>query len=134
MDFNAQGTVTENLGGLGESLISEDRTKVADINLIRRAARERWPIPEAKRALASQILMRIAETDTVTIVNDEGNSFEVNNARNQVAAIRALAALDTINQSDDHLADKNERLDSGKLTENHGFMPAIIEQPVRITG
>lgn len=113
-------------------MLSGDRTKVADINLIRRAGREGWNIPKEAMEEAGTILHAIAKQSTTTILDGEGKQFEVSNARNQIAAVKALAELDKINQADHWNQDKNDRLDSGKLTENHGIMPAIVEQPIPV--
>lgn len=123
----------EKAGGLGE-LLSGDRTKVADIKLIRRAAREGWNVPIEALREAGEILHAIAKQSTATICDADGKPMEVSNARNQIAAVKALAELDKINQTDHWNEDKNNRLDEGKLTENVGTMPAIIEQPIKSSG
>jgi hypothetical protein len=46
---------------------------------------------------------------------------------------KTLVVIEGQNQTDDHLADKNDRLDQGKLTERVAVEPVILERPVRPT-
>ncbi len=85
--------------------------------LLQRAVKERWPIPAAKRVEIATRLIAIVEKTGQTILDAEGNAVEVSNERNQTAAARVLASMDALNQADDHLHDKNARLDAGKVTE-----------------
>lgn len=119
----------EAVGGLGE-MLSGDRTKVADINLIRRAARLGWDVPEDALRTAGTLLFEIASQKTTKIIDDEGKPVEVSNARNQIAAVKALAELDKVNQIDHWNEDKNNRLDSGKLTERTAVDAVVLERPI----
>ncbi len=87
----------------GEGAISVNVEDGRDRALLRRAIKERWPIPDATRDSLAAKLATVIET---------GDHREV------VSAARVLIAADALNQADDHLADKNERLDAGKPTEN----------------
>lgn len=116
---------TQETGGLGEMLAGE-RTKVADIKMVQRAIREGWEMPPRARKEAGKLLMEIAEQRTATVQNSDGDAVEVSNARNQVAAIKALAELDKINQIDYWNQDKNDRIDAGKATERYEGMEIII--------
>jgi hypothetical protein len=51
------------------------------------------------------------------VLDADGEPVDVSNARNQIAAVKALAELDKINQADHWNEDKNKRLDDGKATE-----------------
>lgn len=110
-------------GGKGEAapidLVGEAAGigKTSDINLLRRAARERWPVPQEKRPMVVGKMLAIVEQESTTIPSPGGGEVEVSNARNQVAAARVLVAMEQQNQADEHLADKNDRLDAGKATE-----------------
>jgi hypothetical protein len=83
----------------------EGAVRTRDANLIRRAINERWPIPEAEREKAFRKCIKM-------LGHRDG--------RVAISAVKAIVAMEGQNQSDDHLADKNGRLDTGKLTENVG--------------
>lgn len=100
-------------GGLGEVLAGATHVP-SDVNLVRRAAKERWPIPEHKRAVIAERLVDIVETNA--------------DARNQTAAARVLASMDGLNQTDEHLEDKNARLDAGKPTERFDGAAIVIPE------
>lgn len=88
---------------LGEGAKTIDASNGHDLAIVRRALRERWPIPvEKRRDIAERVAKVAAES------NDE---------RSIVAAARVLAQMDGLNQADEHLENKNERLDGGKATE-----------------
>jgi hypothetical protein len=75
-----------------------------DAKLIQRAIRQRWPIPdEAKKVIVERMVGYVADplldADRVT------------------AAARVMVAAEGQNQADDHLREKNERIDGGKATE-----------------
>jgi hypothetical protein len=103
-------------GGLGE-MLSGDRTKVADIKLLRRAVREGWNVPQEALQEAGPILLEIARQATTETLDADGKVVEISNARNQIAAVKALTELDKINQTDHWNEDKNRRLDEGKVTD-----------------
>lgn len=76
-----------------------------DAKLIQRAIRQRWPIPEeAKKVIVDRM---------VGFVTDP-----LMDADRVTAAARMLVVAEGQNQADDHLREKNERLDEGKSTEN----------------
>lgn len=90
----------ENSGGQGDSL---DVSVPADRVLVARAAKARWQIPdELKTALVVKLGQIVVNSDDARDVN---------------GAARTLVAMEGQNQADDHVASKNERLDSGKPTE-----------------
>jgi hypothetical protein len=101
----------DDLGGLGE-LARREGTKVADVGLIRRAVAERWEIDAPRRRRLVAILSQIAETDEVEVEAFRGagenavGTIKVCNHRNQIAAVRTLAAMVGQNQADEHLEAK----------------------------
>lgn len=91
---------------------------LADMNTIRRALRERWPIPEETRSVLLERLKTIIEKPTVQAMSKDGPvSLDGPADANAVRAASVLVAMMAQNQADDHLADKNQRLDEGKATE-----------------
>lgn len=99
----------EKVGGEG-GLLQGGRI-AADVVMIRRAARERWEIPAAIRAKLPQVMGAIMQ----------GSESE----RDRIAAARVLVAADAVNQADDHLADKNARIDAGQATD----VVAVVRRP-----
>lgn len=76
-----------------------------DAKLIQRAIRQRWPITEE---------VRKAVVDRMSgFVSDP-----LLDADRAIAAARMLGVAEGQNQADDHLREKNERIDGGKATEN----------------
>jgi hypothetical protein len=98
-----------------------DNTKVGSLDMleekdraiIRRAANttkrreSRWNISPELKTRAVQAL-----DCAIQVLSDRGEFADVS------SCIKTLVAMEGQNQADDHLADKNERLDSGLLTEN----------------
>lgn len=76
-----------------------------DQKLTQRAMNKRWPIPEKTRAALVERMTKFALDENL----DPDRSM---------AATRLLMAGEGQNQADDHLREKNERLDEGKSTEN----------------
>lgn len=74
--------------------------------LARTAIRNRWPVSDE---LKKKTIDRMAD-----VLCSEDN-------RDCVSAAKVIVAADKINQEDDHLEDKNSRLDDGKPTENVQF-------------
>jgi hypothetical protein len=112
-------------------MLSGDRTKVADIKLLRRAVREGWNVPPEAMQEAGPILLEIARQTATTVLDADGEPVDVSNARNQIAAVKALAELDKINQADHWNEDKNARIDSGKATDRIAVDPVVLERPVQ---
>lgn len=115
---------------------------VSDIKLMGRALKERWPMSPERRARIITTLCQIVDTDTFEVEKVEcegGNNGEgtrtktvgkitMPNHRNQIAAAKTLIAADALNQSDEHLADKNHRLDSGQATETVQHVRRVVLQ------
>lgn len=74
-----------------------------DIRIVGMAVKRRWPVPDEVKERLPGILRSIAETS--------------DSERERIAAARVIVAMEAQNQADDHVADKNARLDEGKATE-----------------
>ena len=86
-----------------------------DRGLVRTLARsgKRWGITEEVRTQVVSDLVLASKTARETIIYaDPKAGCDV-----LTSVAKTFAALDKLNQADEHLADKNERLDSGKATE-----------------
>jgi hypothetical protein len=117
-------------GGQGEILADPHREQ-SDINLIRRAVRERWPVPAAMKVEVVERLRTIVAKTEVQVMTKEGLAMLDGPAdSNANAAARVLVAMDGLNQADDHLADKNKRMDEGKPTERVAVEPVVLERPI----
>jgi hypothetical protein len=101
----------ENYAGEGE--VRDN--KLAKMAL--RSVRERWPIPAEERVRVVASMTRIATASA--------------DVRAAATAARVLASMDGLNQADEHLADKNERIDSGKATDRIAVDPVVLERPVQ---
>ena len=73
------------------------------------AVRRRWRIGPAKREKIVTQMMSVLQADA--------------DPRNVVAAAKVLVQMVGQNQADEHLAEKNARLDEGKATEGVAVMP-----------
>lgn len=102
-----------------------------DRGLVRTLARHgsRWGITEEVRAKVVDDLLLASKTARDTIIYaDPKAGCDV-----LTSVAKTFAALDKLNQADEHLADKNERLDSGKATERvQGAV--IVALPPGISG
>ena len=95
-----------------------DMADERDRGLLRRAAgdasRKRWNVTDTDKAdfiKALRVALRM--------------SLEAKDGRGVRGCVDTLARLEGQNQADEHLADKNARLDAGQATEN-------VQQAVRI--
>lgn len=103
-------------GGQGVEVLSpaDLAHQRADCRLTATAVRRRWKIGPAKRDTIVTSMMSVLEADA--------------DPRNVVAAAKVLVQMVAQNQADEHLADKNARLDEGKATENiAGVQYTIVE-------
>jgi hypothetical protein len=93
----------EKSGGQGEMLPLSDPHHIrGDAVMVKRAIRERWPIDAEKR---EKLANRAAE---LGLADDVDTS---------AAGLRLVVAMVGQNQADEHLADKNARLDAGLATD-----------------
>ncbi len=93
-----------------------------DMRLLARAARRGWKVPDAVKDAAVERLRAIAAKSTVAMpMGDAGMvQAEYPADQNAIAAIRTLATLDGLDQTDHWKQDTNDRLDEGKLTGRLG--------------
>lgn len=103
-----------------------------DMQLLGRAIKEGWNIPEPVKVRAVACIHQILGEDVfemeATTVRagggDDGKSgnetkrIRMPNHRNQIAAANVLAKMTAQNQADRHLQSKYDRLDNGQATEN----------------
>jgi hypothetical protein len=101
------------VGGQGE-LLEPGHTR-ADLRLIARAARGRWPVSDRMRQAVLSKMAKIVDKDMVEVPGGDGTIL-VDNDRNQIAAARVIVAIDAINQADEIKAVDVERADAGKPT------------------
>lgn len=76
-----------------------------DLKMMASAVNRRWIIPKNVKEEMPAVIGTIALTS--------------DSERERIAAAKVIVAMEGQNQADDHLTDKNERLDSGKPTENN---------------
>ena len=119
-DANNQGVAKTTQGGQGgaPSVLTDDHHTRADCALVRRAVREGWNIgPDDKEILKARLRGIIQKTE-VTVPSQAGPiSVEAPADANAIAAVRVMLAMDQTDQSDTHIAEKYERIDTGKHTE-----------------
>jgi len=110
--------------------VSEQDTKVGNLDMleekdraiIRRAANttkrreSRWNISHELKAKAV-----LALDCAIHVLSERGEFADVS------SCIKTLVAMEGQNQADDHLAEKNERLDSGLLTDNSAPINIRVE-------
>jgi len=109
----------EEAGGLGGNLYPpghEDHS-TRDTRLLYRALKNRWPIRKDYRGPIMDRMMKLALTDGIP-------------AREVLTAVKALLEADRQNQADEHLANKNHRIDTGLDTEKIG----INHEPITFGG
>ncbi len=126
-------------GGEGSALarsgLLQDGPKLKDdMRLVARAARLGWGVPKELKEQTIKRLGSIVAKTAVTIAAGEAGAVaaEYPADQNAIAAARALAALDGIDQTDHWNADKNDRLDSGKATERVGVGDIVTRRPVTV--
>lgn len=82
------------------------RDDLQTADLVGRAAKQRWPVTPAMRTKAVEACMRSLES-----------AEKLGNDRAVGVFLKSLAQMEAQNLADDHLADKNARVDDGKATE-----------------
>lgn len=101
-------------GGQGDtSLLGDPHRAQSDCKMIGRAIRERWPTTDRIKA---KIVSRAEACVDDPMIDPE--TF--------CSVGRLVLGMESQNQADDHLEDKNARLDSGKATENCGVVFNIV--------
>lgn len=99
--------------------------------MVERAVRRGWNIPAATKDIIKERLVGIVTKESVTVLTAGGTAtVEAQADTNSIAAARVLVKMDEIDQADDHLAMKTERLDTGQPTENVviAIPPPIIDR------
>lgn len=90
-----------------------------DRGLLRQAARRRWPVPDQLKA--DSVVALDSALKLATEAKDVGEIVDV---------VRTVAIIEKHNQDDEHLAEKNGRIDVGKPTERvAGFEGVTIIVP-----
>lgn len=85
--------------------------------MAKRAIRERWPVdPAIMRRVIARADALVQKT-TKTVATTMG-PVEVDADDGALAAMKVILAANAQNQADDHVEEKNKRLDEGKATEN----------------
>jgi hypothetical protein len=110
--------------GAETMLISEDKHARADARMAMRAIRLNWGVTPEMREIIKRRAMKTIEKETVLIgVDKDGNPITSEHAadNNATRASELVLKMDSMDQADAHLADKNERLDDGKNTENQSI-------------
>lgn len=94
-------------GDPGKAL-SDPHHARGDRALVGRAVKNRWPVnPDRKPAIVQKI-------------EDEAE-------KGDMRAAKILLDMEAQNQADEHMAEKHDRLDNGKATENVGVVQVVIE-------
>lgn len=113
--------------GQGHSAPAQPETAVladphhtrADCRMVERAVRRGWNIPAETKDIIKARLVGLVEKTSVTVATIHGTATaEAPADVNSIAAARVLVRMDEIDQADEHLALKTERLDTNQPTEN----------------
>jgi hypothetical protein len=94
---------------------SIDLGDAKDRGLLRQAARRRWAVPDELRDESVAALGRALQ-----VARDATDVDQI------VDVVRTIAVLEDQNQKDEHLAEKNARIDAGKPTERIGSEPVEL--------
>ena len=87
--------------------------------MVERAVRRGWNIPAETKDIIKARLVGLVEKTSVTVATIHGTATaEAPADVNSIAAARVLVRMDEIDQADEHLALKTERLDTNQPTEN----------------
>lgn len=93
--------------GIPTQVGSLDMANERDRGLLRQSIKRRWPgFDDAKKAKAVEALDAALDAARNAADYDAVNGI-----------VKTMTVIEAQHQSDDHLADKNDRLDTGKLTE-----------------
>ena len=125
--------------GQGQSAPAQPETAIladphhtrADCRMVERAVRRGWDVPAETKDLIKARLVGIVSKESVTVLTAGGSTtVEAPADANAIAASRVLVRMDEIDQADDHLALKTERLDTNLPTENIviAIPPPILER------
>lgn len=93
--------------------------------IAKRAIRERWPVDPAIMARVIARADALVQKSTRTVATAMG-PVEVDADDGAIAAMKVILTANAQNQIDDHVEDKNARLDAGKATEN------VVERVIKV--
>ncbi len=121
-------------GGAGEVFASIDSSNVKDQALIRQAVKN-WP--KRWRGLTDDFKDKVIsgldiglEVASRTAKTTESSDFAIR-AASAIASIgKTVAMMEKQMQDDEHLQDKNTRLDAGLATERVAVEPVIIRKAI----
>lgn len=115
--------------GLSTPILVDPKMTKQDINLARRAIRERWPMtPEARAALTNRLL-RIVDKEEVAVPTRDGGIEYVDSVAdvNAISAARVLVAMEGQSQADQHLIIKADD-DANKVQGGDTFNIGCVGQ------
>ena len=99
--------------------------------LVRKAIAQRWPGLDEKARGEFVEGLKVANEAMQKGVKAANSVADAAAAARALASIvKTAAAMEQQQQADDHLADKNDRLDTGKLTDRVGMEPIVCCTPV----
>lgn len=115
--------------GVGTLLTDPHHTR-GDCRLTARAVRERWPVPEAAKAVVVERLLKIVEKENVAIPARDGMTVTVDGPADAhaIAAARVMVSMTAQNQADEHVAvkiDSEAKKESARDTYNIGCVGSI---------
>lgn len=115
--------IPDNAGGQGlhTNILSDPHHTLEDVRLVNRAIRNRWPVKAAEREEIVGRLLKVVRKESVVTMNKQGEAVELDGPADAAAvqAAKVIVAMEGQNQSDEHLDEKNGRLDDGKPTETY---------------
>ena len=120
-------------GGQGELTVLGDPHRLeSDMNLIRRAVRERWPVAANRRPAVVDRLLKIVERETVDVPAGDGVFSSTYHAdSNAIKAAVVLRTMEADNQRDEHHADDLAK-PAGGTTVNVGVQVNTLSDERRI--
>lgn len=93
----------------------EDPTRRGkDLQMARFAVRQGWNVSKAMKDKVLKMAEEVIDTSVV--------------ARDRIAAAKLAIEADKVDQADEHLRDKNERLDGGKSTESQTITVTYVNK------
>ena len=114
------------------SLLEDLKRLPRDLALMNKAVALRWNVPEEMKKKALSKIDEILDKYTVDVASKDGPIAVDGLAdSNKIAAIGVMVRMVEVVQKDEHLAEKNKRLDSGLATDRVSFAPVVIEKPWR---
>ena len=114
------------------TLLKDEHHVRRDLQTLNKSARKRWGVSAAMREKTMERLEELLDKREVTVPSKDGPVTVDGPAdENAIRACAVVAKLTEIDQKDEHLEEKNKRLDSGLATDRVSFAPVVIERPWR---